>query len=143
MLRSHGNAGCGPVKYSLRQERKPKRYMAFEGHSLRDNAGIAINLQHLISQNGASQSGLCGVFSWAVDSLSCLASGRRRHHDDVAVAVAPRRPVDLFRLPHGVLPLPHGAPEDTTAIDVVVLGLVTMMYRLGSGRRCHHPDQDE
>ena len=87
--------------------------------------------------------GLCSVFSWAVDSLSCLASGRRRHHDDVAVAVAPRCPVDLFRLPHGVLPLPHGAPEDTTANDVVVLGLITMMYRLGSGRRCHHPNQDE
>jgi hypothetical protein len=48
VLRSHGNAGCGSVKYSLRQERKPKRCMAFEDHSLRDNAGIAINLQHLI-----------------------------------------------------------------------------------------------
>jgi hypothetical protein len=23
------------------------------------------------------------------------------------------------------------------------LGLITMKYRLGSGRRCHHPDQDE
>ena len=85
-----------------------------------------MSLQHLISQNSASRSRLCGVFSWVVDTLLCLAGGRRRHHDDVAVAVAPRRPLGLFRLPHSVLQLAHGAPEDTTAIAVVILGLVTM-----------------
>ena len=62
------------------------------------------------------------MFSRAVDSFRCLA-GRWWHYDDVAVAVAPRRPLGLFRLHHGVLPLAHGAPEDTTAIDDVVLGL--------------------
>jgi hypothetical protein len=98
------------------------------------------SLYSLIRQNMAARSGLRGMFSWAVDSLLCIAGGRR-HHDDVAVAVAPRRPLSLFVSP-SILPPVHGAPEDTTA-KVVVLGIVTKMYRFVSGRRCHHPNQEE
>ena len=75
------------------------------------------------------------------------------------MAVAPRRPLGLFRLrtvnaddvrvegrdPHVVVNA-GGAAEAAscclrpkTAIEFVILWLVAMMYRLVNGRRCHLP----